>query len=234
MPRDAFLKIISPWQKISFQFSLKTNNFLGFIAAIRDMKQENGLLREERLKLLAELNRLKEAGQENEFLREQMGLPLAGERQLILAEVVGQSPSKIGAYFLIDKGRRDGVENKAAVIISGNILVGQVAEANETISKVRLINDPNSKVGGRIQESGITGLVSGNEKFDLIIDLLPQGEQVEKGQIVVSSGIAGYFPAGLLFGEIEEIISSEVSVSQKARVKPAADFGKIGRVFVIR
>jgi rod shape-determining protein MreC len=233
-PRNIFLKVVSPWQKISFQISLKANNFLGFVAAVKDLKQENELLRKERLKLLAETARLKEAGQENEFLRSQMGLPLEEGRQLVFAEVIGGSPAKTGRYFLIDKGRRDGIEDKAAVIVGGNILVGQIVEVNETASKVRLINDPNSKISGRIQESGITGLVTGEEDFDLIIDLLPQGEKIEKGQIAVSSGSVGYFPSGLLIGEIEEVISSEVNISQKARIKPAADFRRIDKVFVIK
>jgi len=233
-PRSIFLKMVSPWQKISFQFSLKANNFLGFVAAVKDLKQENELLREERLKLLIEVNRLKEAGKENEFLRSQMGLPIEEGRQLVFAEVLSGSPVKTGRYFLIGKGQREGVENKAAVIAGGNILVGQIVEVNETVSKVRLINDPNSKISGRIQESGIAGLVTGGEEFELIIDLLPQGEKIEKGQIVVSSGVAGYFPSGLLIGEIEEIISSEVNISQRARIKPAAVFGRIDKVFVIK
>jgi len=234
LPRDVFLKVISPWQKISFQISSKTADFFAFAATINNLKRENELLKEERLRLLTEVSRLKEAGRENDFLRGQMGLSLSEEKQLILAETIGRGPAKTGEYLLIDKGRRDGVENKAAVIVSGNLLVGQVAEVDETISKVRLLNDPNSKISGRIQESGITGLVGGGEKFDLFIDLLPQGEKIEKGQMVVSSNVAGYFPSGLLIGEIEEVVSSEVNISQKAKIKPAADFGKIDRVFVLK
>lgn len=232
--RDIFLRMVLPWQKISFRFSLKANNFLRFAAGIKDLSRENELIKEERLKLLTELSRLREVGEENEFLRRQMGLPLDEARQLILAEVVSGGPAKTGRYFLIDKGRKDGIENKAAVIVGGNILVGQIVEVNETVSKARLLNDPNSRIAGRIQESGITGLVAGDEKFNLIIDLLPQGEKIEKGQTAVSFCAADYFPSGLLFGEIEEIVSSEADISQKARIKPAADFGKINKVFVLK
>ena len=134
---------------------------------------------------------------------------------------------------MINKGLRDGIEKGDVVIISKNILVGQITEVFESFSKIQSIIDSNSRVNALIQESNINGMIKGEQENRLIIDLLPQGEIIENGQLVVTSGLAGFFPRGLLIGKIDKIISSDVQISQIAKIKPAVDFDKLERVFII-
>jgi len=95
-----------------------------------------------------------------------------------------------------------------------------------------LIIDPNSLVNARIQDSKIMGLIKGGQELDLVFDLLPQGKNIEVDSAVVTSGLSGLFPAGLLIGQIEKVISSEAQISQIAKVKPVVDFYKLDKVFV--
>ena len=80
----------------------------------------------------------------------------------------------------------------------------------------------------------MTGLVRGDDGLNLTIDLLPQGKTIEQGETIITSGLAGFFPPGLLIGQIEKIISSEVQTSQTAKIKPAVDFTSLEQVFVIK
>ncbi len=100
-------------------------------------------------------------------------------------------------------------------------------------SKVRLITDVNSRVNASLQESGTTGLVQG-DLFGLTIDLISQGENIGDREMVITSGLAGVFHAGLLIGIIEKITSTDAQVFQKAKVDSAANFRALEKVFVIR
>jgi rod shape-determining protein MreC len=233
-PQNTFFRLTASVQKIIYQFSLKINNFISFISSINKLDQKNNKLKQENSQLLDRLAQLQEIERENKFLREQIGLSSPEPKQLLLAEVIGQDQSNTGRYFLINKGRKEGVKEKAVVITAGNLLVGRVIEVVDSFSKVQSIIDPNSRVNARIQESAVTGLVKGDQKLNLIIDLLPQGGIIERGGTVVTSGLAGLFPAGLLIGQVQKIISFDVQISQIAEIKPAVDFDSLERVFVIR
>lgn len=233
-PKNAFFQLTYLSQKTIYQFAQKTSSFVEFLTSAGITNEENNNLKEENQKLLGEIVSLREVARENEFLREQMRLSIQDEKELILAEVIGQDLFGLNKYFLINKGRKDGVKEKSVVISSGNILVGQIIEVVESFAKVRLITDPNSKINVLIQESEITGLVKSDHGLDLVIDLLPQEEIVNAGEIVVTSGLAGVFPAGLFVGQIQEIISSDVQISRMAKIKPAVDFMKLEKVFVIK
>lgn len=223
-PQDIFFKLTAPVQKIIRQVSLKVNNF----------NQENIKLKQENQRLLSEIAQMREIKEENEFLRQQIGLDAPEIKELILANIIGQDPSVLGKYFLIDKGKKDGIEEETVVISAGNILIGQIIETTDSFSKVQLITDLDSRVNALIQESRITGLVKGGRDLNLTIDLLPQGETIKEGQTIITSGLAGFFPSGLLIGQIEEIISSQVQISQAAKVKPAVDFQRLEKVFIIK
>jgi rod shape-determining protein MreC len=233
IPQNTFFQLTASAQKIIYQFSLKINNFISFISSINKLDQENNNLEQENSQLLGRLAQLQEAERENKFLREQIGLSNPGPKQLLLAEVIGQGQSNLGRYFLINKGEKDGIKEKAVVITAGNLLVGRVVEIVDSFSKVQSIIDSNSRVNARIQESALTGLVKGDQGLNLVIDLLPRGGIIEKGETVVTSGLAGLFPAGLLIGQIQKIISFDVQISQIAEIKPAVDFNRLERVFVI-
>jgi len=230
---NIFLKSSSFIQKSIFQTSLKTNNFIDFIATIRNLKQENNDLKEKNLNLLGEIIKLKEIKKENEMLRGQIGLPLQESSELILTNIISKDSSSFGKYFLIDKGKKDKIKEKSIVIISGNLLVGQVIEVFDSFSKIQLIIDPSSLVNACIQDSEITGLIKGGYGLDLIFDLLPQGKNIEIDSMVITSGLSGLFPSGLLIGKIEKVISSESQISQIVKVKPIVDFEKLDKVFVI-
>jgi len=234
IPQSIFFQITAPGKEAVYEFSLKVNGFVNFIFSVNQLNQENDQLEREKEELLAELTYLKEIEAENEFIRSQIGLPLPDQKELVLANIIGQDPSGLGKSFLINKGERSGISQKAVVITAGNILVGQVIEVFDSSSRIRIITDPASRINAKIQQSGLTGLIKGGSGSNLTLDLLPQGELIQREEIVVSSGLAGLFPPGLLIGQVQRVISSDVGISQMAKVKPAVDFNSLTMVFVIK
>ena len=233
-PQNIILKLTVSTQEIIYQYSLKIDNFINFLFSMNSLNQENIELKQESENLFGQVIQLEEVVRENEFLRQQMGLELPKNNSLILAHIIGWDLSNSGKSFLINKGSKDGVKKKAAIITSGNILVGQVIEVFDSFSIVQSILDPNSRINVLIQESGITGLIRGNQGLNLILDLLPQGEEIRESEIVITSGLSGIFPPGLLIGKIQKVFSLDVQMSQTAEVEPIADFNNLEKVFVIK
>jgi rod shape-determining protein MreC len=231
--KDIFFQITSPFQKITYQISLKISNFISLLERIKELDEENIRCREENQRLKGAAVELKEIVQENEFLRQQLNLNIPEKRNLVLANVIGQDPTNLGKFLLIDKGQRDGVKQGAVVIIAGNLLVGRITQASTSSAKVLLITHASGLVNALIQESRVRGIIRGGPGLSLTMDWIPQQEKIEPGQTVVTSGLAGLFPKGLLIGQIEKVISNETQVFQKATVKPVVDFQRLERVFVI-
>lgn len=231
---NIFLRVSSPVRNAFYQSALKVNGLANFVFSIRNLEKENRALQEEKMRFLSETVRLKEVERENDFLRRQLGLSLPEGKSLVLAAVVGRESSGLGQFILIDKGLKDGIAKNDPVVAAGNFLVGQVVEAGDFFSKVRLIIDPASKINAVVQGQNITGLAEIEEGTDLVIGFLPRGEEVEKGGLIVTSGLAGIFPAGLLIGQIGEIISSDAQISQKAEIETLIDFDVLDKVFVIK
>ncbi len=231
-PQDFLFKITLPLQKTTYNISLKFGNFVNFIKSAKGLNQENSRLKRENSYLLGEISRLNEISLENEILRQQLGLGSLDSRRIVMANLAGRSSSDLSEFILINKGQKEGVSEGMSVVSSGNRLVGRVIEANELFSKVQLVIDPRSRINVMIQNSRATGLVSGDKDL-LLIDLLPQGEEIKAGELVVTSGLAGVFPAGLLIGQIERVISNDVQISRKAEIKPSLDFNKLEKVFVL-
>lgn len=233
VPQKYFFNLTYPVQKNLYAASLKTSDFFSFLASLDDLKGENKRLKEQNQEFWGELVRLDEFARENEFLRQQLNLSACADKQLVLAKVIGQDLSGSGQYLLIDKGSGDGIKEKMAVIAAGNVLVGRVAETEENSAKIQLITDVNSRVNIFLQDSGTTGVARG-EWSSLIVGLVPQGENISEGETLITSGLAGVFPAGLLVGKIEKKISNDAQVFQEAEARSAADFKTLEKVFVIK
>lgn len=233
-PKDIFFRITAPLQKSTYQISLKFKDIIDLLKNIKRLNSQNIEYQEENRKLKGELAGLKETARENKFLRQQIDLPEQIKGQLILADVIGQSPANLGEYILIDKGEKDGLKAGETVIAAGNLLVGRISQVSNSTAKVLLITYPGSRVNALIQESGISGIIRGGSYNSLIMDWIAQDEKIESNQTVITSGLANLFPKGIFIGQIEKVISSQPQVFKEAIIRPAADFGKIDRVFVIR
>lgn len=233
-PKGIFFKVTAPFQKLTYQIGLKFSNSIDLLKKIKQLNQENIRYRDENQKLKGALIELKEAAQENEFLRQQLNLEESKEIQLILANVIGQDPVNSGEYLLLDKGKKDGLEEGAAVIMAGNLLVGRISEVSVSLAKVLLITHPNSRINALIQESRVKGIVRGESGLNLTMDWIASKEKIEPEQVIITSGLANLFPEGLLIGQIREVIPSQPQVFQRAVVKPAVDFEKLEKVFVIK
>jgi len=123
------------------------------------------------------------------------------------------------------------------VVASGAVLVGRIARVSPHLAYVQLLNDPTSQVAALLQGSRASGLVVGREdpeKGNLLImtEILPD-ETVAENEIVITSGLGGLLPQGLVLGQVESVSYQESALFQEAVVRPALDYRRLEAVVVL-
>ena len=148
-------------------------------------------------------------------------------------EVVGTDPNPYLRYVTINVGTLQGVKVGMPVVSNGPGLVGRIAQVGPRTAKVQLLTDPESAVATLLQTSRVTGLVVGKPDGTLRMEYIPQEESISVGDIVLTSGLGGVMPKGLVIGQVAEVQQMDYALFQAAIVRPAIDFSRMELVLVI-
>ena len=148
-------------------------------------------------------------------------------------EVVGQEPNPYLRYLTINVGQADGVAMGMPVVTGGAVLVGRVVETGIHTSKVRLVTDTGHSVAAILQQSRATGLVVGQADGSLRMLYIPQEDTVQVGDVVLTSGLGGAFPRGLVLGQVTQVVRQDFALFQEAIVNPAVDYRRVELTLVI-
>ncbi len=232
--RSGLVGITYPFQKIFYFFSLKAANVKDFLASIGELKNENENLIEENQKLLAENAALRDMKRENAVLREQLQLIPRDKFDLESAEVLSQDASGSANWMLVGKGSASGIKQGMPVIVSDGVLIGKVDEVFPGSSKVIFITNPQNAITAIDNETEAKGIIKGEYGLGMVFDMVLQTDVIKTGDEVVTSGVSGDTPRGLLIGKIQEVSPSEDRLFQQAIVTPAARFSKLEVVFIIK
>jgi len=217
-------------------FSTAYYNVRDFLTAPRnlaDMRSENAQLQAQVSQLEAEVVTLREQAAEQEVLRALLGF--AREQpanRYVAARVIGRDTSPFLRYLLLDQGSDAGVR-RGMPVVSENGLVGRISEVSASAAKVQLIIDPQSAINARVQETRAEGVLIGQPTGELTLTYLAQDAVVKAGDLVVSSGLGGGFPANILAGRVVSVRKRDYELYQTATVLPRVDFGKLEIVLII-
>ncbi|MBI2355721.1 MAG: rod shape-determining protein MreC [Candidatus Doudnabacteria bacterium] len=201
---------------------------------IKKLSSENDQLTQKVDELSFENARLKAAKQENAALRRALNFEQESSFDLIPVAVKISDPTGFTQTIVVDKGRSSQITEGSSVIASPGLLVGKVTRVYSTTSEVTLITDPSLTVNAFVAESGALGLLSGEHGLSLKFNLITHNELIKTGDQLVTSGLSGDFPRGLLVGEVSSVSSSSSDLFQKAYVSPSADLRNLRFLFVIK
>lgn len=206
--------------------------------ALQQIRQENERLRSEVTGLRISLERERAAAQETRTLQKLLDLKSSTELPTTAAWVIGSGADPEFRTITIDKGTQDGLRADMAVMSPAGI-VGRILMPTSRAAKVQLIIDRDAAAGVMIERSRVSGVVTGvgsseelGFKAGLIeLEYLPGSADVKPGDRVVTSGLDGIYPKGLLVGEIQ---SAERPAGEwRVRVKPAVEFASLEAVLVV-
>lgn len=228
------LTLFSPLQDALTRVSEPAADFVSDIGRTDELSDENQALRAENERLNAEVARLRE----NEIRLQQLAQLLQvkethPEELFLAANVFAREPSNVKEMVAIDRGKRDGVREGMVVVTEGGSLVGRVTRVFDDYAWATLITDPNSAVSAMIQESRAQGVVSGSYSRRLSMEFLRQAAVVHEGDMVLTSGIGGGFPPGLVIGRVSAVESSPQEVFKDVTVEPLASLSRLETVLVL-
>jgi rod shape-determining protein MreC len=224
------------------------------LADMQRLRSENEQLRQQVAVLRSLVVGLAEVQSENSMLRDQLGFSEANPAQdLLPAQVIGRDPDSFVQTITIDKGTRDGVRDGKVVVAAGRLalpatgtvtpttnvmvvqgLVGQVVSAGPNYARVLLITDPSSAVNVLAQGTRAEGLLEGRGRNSLLLQYVRQGEQLDPGAMLLTSGLGGAFPRGLAAGQVVSVQTNDQATFQTASATPIVDLARLDVVFVIR
>ncbi|MBR4909518.1 MAG: rod shape-determining protein MreC [Acidaminococcaceae bacterium] len=214
------------------------------LASFRDSRRLNATLQEENRRLKQELDNLRSAEYrlqlletENKELQAMAGYKQQREElSLLPARVIGVSLGDLHEYFFLDKGRSDGVRPDMVVITSGGV-AGVVDQVYRNYSRFMLISASQSRMGVKVlrRESRAVGVLTGlGPNCSLLqAEYFGRDDDVRPGDMLVTSGIGGKYPAGLYIGTVSSVDVDTTGLQKLAQIEPAADLSHPDRVYVI-
>ncbi len=192
---------------------------------------ETERLRSENAQLKEQLVDHKELQQENERLRKLISFSAQRDEKMITAQVIGVDATSWFRSITIDRGSSDLIREGMAVVSAYGV-VGRVVTCTPHSSRILLLVDASSKLSTLIERTRARAICRGDGD-SINLDYLPLTDDVQVGDLLVTSGLGGGFPKGLIVGTVSRVDKRGYDMFQTVKVEPAVDFEHLEEVLVI-
>lgn len=209
-------------------FKLKT-----VVSDLSVVNEENRRLQEALMETSMKINLLEEIERENARLRGILGFDPPAAHEMVPARVISVFGEPIPISATINRGESDSVLMRQA-IINEQGLVGRISAVSHDFASVQLLTDPTNRVAARVgnsREMGIARYVTGE---GMILDNVPIQATVEPGDQIISSGLGGVYPAGLMIGTVTSVIRPADEPFCRISLTPASNFNSLEELFILR
>ena len=205
----------------------------------QELEEENQRLRSQIAELEEKAREGEAASKENELHREALGLR-AKRSDFVLesARVTARSTSNWASTLTLSKGSAQDVAAGDCVVDAAGNLVGIIDEVGSNYSVMITVVDANLQMGGIVSRTDSTAMLEGDftlmQEGRLKMTYLPENTELLTGDLVLTSGLTGIYPSGLVVGAIESLHTDPSGMSRYAVLAPAADLDRLVEVFIIK
>lgn len=228
--------VISPVVAAQAWISTRYQAVQSFLNAPQDtarLRQRNLELEVEVARLQSQVIELQQQLAETNILSALVDFARANpENRYQAAAVIGYDTSPFVKYVLINRGSDDGLRRGMPVVTQQG-LVGRIEAVTAGAARVQLITDPGSTVNVTLEPSGASAVLIGQITGDIVLEMIPQGTNVQVGDLVLTSGLGGGFPPNILIGQISGLRSRDQDLFQRATVQSVVDFRQLEIVLII-
>jgi len=198
-----------------------------------DVSRENRELHGQLAILDQQAAHLKELAHANQRLEALLGFRAGLEGEVYGARVIGHDPLLASRTITVDRGERDGIRTGMAVL-SPQGVVGHIIEVSWTAARALALTDHNSGIDAVVQRTRARGIVQGAMEKGCHMKYLRRDEDVVVGDRVVTSGMDGIFPKGILIGEVTDVSRHDRGLLQVATIQPSAPLERIEEVLLVK
>ena len=229
---DSFASLIlNPFQNLFSQSIRSVSDGINHYLDLVNISKENDRLKSEVARLIKEKNEFIEQISRQKRVASLMAYQKDRKKKFLVASVIGRDATQWSKVVFINKGTRDGVKNHFTVVTNLGV-IGQIIHSGFTTSKVLLTIDSRSAVDAVFQQSRISGVVVGTGQKQCQVKFVPNTAKVQVGDRVLSSGLGGVFPKGLVIGTVSQVIRKKQGLFQEIMLTPSSDFSNLEEVLV--
>ncbi len=229
---------INSVQGLFYDGFYKIRESFTFITNFSKVKSENEQLKKANSEFKIKALEYDTAIKENERLKNMLNFSeLRDDYNYIGTNIIGISGNNLSDGFIINKGENKGIK-KRMIAMTGDGLVGQVTSVGENWSIVQCLSNENIAVAALVVETRENkGIVKGykdeNNKLLAKVERLSLDSTIKKGDVVVTSGLGGIYPAGIRIGSVLSVYEDKGEVMKGAIIEPYVDFSKIEEIFIV-
>jgi rod shape-determining protein MreC len=230
--RKIVLEVAAPVQNV-LNASVKSvgDAWLRYIFLV-GLEDENKNLKKKINELKADLILYQEGYLEAERLKKLLSIKDDYDYHLISARVIGREQAALSKTVLINKGTAHGLKADMPVLAKPG-LIGRVVDVSWHAAKVLLLIDESSNIDATVQRSRVQGIIHGAGSRGCVLKYVSKAQDVKENDVIVSSGIGGIFPKGLMLGVVSQVDRQETGLFLKIKVAPSIDFSKLEEVSVL-
>jgi len=210
--------------------------FVDFLTVPRDvasLRQRNADLEADVARLQTQVIELQQQVTETNILSALVDFARANpEYSYKAAAVIGRDPSPFLRYVIINVGSNEGILPGMPVVTDKG-LVGRVDAVIAEAARVQLVTDAASAINIRMQASNTEAMLVGSITGDLSLDMIPQDSTIQVGDVVLTSGLGGDYPANLLVGQVVSVRKLQSELFQQAAIQPNVDYNRLQFLLVI-
>ena len=222
---------------IQYLINLPNNLQKSFYANFLNREEivsQNQQLKEENLNLKSQMQQIYRLESENKRLYKLINSKPKTENTYLFADIVSTSKILNKHQILINRGSRNGIKLGSSIVNADGI-VGHVIRDQIFASEVLLISDLEHAIPVEIVRTGLRSIAIGTGEFNkLRINTLPTNSNLQKDDIIITSGLGGRYPEGFPVGTITEISREVGSPFLEVEVLPFANLKTINEVWVIQ
>lgn len=182
-----------------------------YFGEIKEVYKDNQDLRAENKKLLNLYDKMKVLEVENKLLSHLLNYEVPPEAEFITARIIAEEGDAFSHSVIAYTGGSDKVK-KGQVVLSDRGVVGRVDKLGNMYSKILLITDINSRIPVMVEKNRVRGILAGDNTSWPKMVFIPLDAEINVGDRIVTSGVAGVFPSGLPVGRIASVEKNQVIV----------------------
>jgi rod shape-determining protein MreC len=175
------------------------------LATEEELRARNARLERQNLSLQARLQQFDALQEENMRLRDLLGSSFKIGDRVLIAELLSVDLDPYRQQILINKGSTSGVF-VGQPVLDASAVMGQVVRVNPLIATVLLITDASHALPVQVNRNGLRTIAAGTGVVnELELPHLPNNADIREGDLLVTSGLGGHFPAGYPVARVTEV-----------------------------
>ena len=230
--RKIVLEVAAPIQNVMNASVKSIGDAWSRYIVLVGLEEENKNLKKKINDLKSQLALYHEGYLEAQRLRNLLALRDDHNHNFIAARIIGREQIALSKTILINKGTAHGLD-AGMPVLAGPGLIGRVIDVSWHAAKVLLLIDESSNIDAIVQRNRTQGIIRGAGSHGYVLKYISKTQDVKEGDVIVSSGIGGVFPKGLMIGAVNHVDRLEAGLFLKIYVTPSIDFSKLEEVLVL-